>query len=74
MASLPGHSVPDTSLKMNFQGIVKIYKQDCQMYSREKGACPYPARKSCRAELNRNTAVSSNLFDSCEMAKENIAK
>lgn len=45
--------------KMNFQSAVTSYKQDCQMYKREKDSL-YPARKSCRAVLNRCAAVSSN--------------
>lgn len=41
---------------------------------KRKGVCLYPVRKSCRAVLNRSAAVSSNLFDSREMVKENIAE
>lgn len=75
MASLPGHSVPDTSLKNE----LSKRRDDLQarlsnVQERKRRVRLYPARKGCRAALNRSAAVSSNLFDSRETVKENIAE
>lgn len=42
------------------------------MYKGEKRVWLYPARKGCRAALNRSAAVSSNLFDSRERWKKTL--
>lgn len=51
------------------------YKHDCQMYKKEeKGSLSLSGQEKLQGSANRSAAVSSNLFDSREMVKENIAE
>ena len=74
MASLPGHSVPDTSLKNELSKLCVDLQARLSNVQESMRVRARPARKSFRAVLNRSAAVSSNLFDSREMVKENIAE
>ena len=72
MASLPGHSVPDTSLKNELSKLCVDLQARLSNVQESMRVRARPARKSFRAVLNRSAAVSSNLFDSREMVKENM--
>lgn len=58
--------------KWTFKAQWTTYKHGSQMYKGEKRVWLYPARKGCRAALNRSAAVSSNLFDSRERWKKTL--
>lgn len=58
--------------KRTFKAQWTTYKNGSQMYKGEKRVWLYPARKGCRATLNRSAAVSSNLFDSRERWKKTL--
>lgn len=68
----PGHSVPDTSLKNELSKGCDELQTGLSNEHERKRAFLYPARKSCRAVLNRCAAVSSHWL--LWNVKENICR